>query len=91
MQNAEMMLSTLRSMGFKCWGGENAPYIWMKTPEMSTSWKFFEELLYGANVVCTPGVGFGPSGEGFVRFTAFNSREKTEEAMDRINQWMNRR
>jgi LL-diaminopimelate aminotransferase len=51
------------------------------------SWQFFEALLYGANVVCTPGVGFGPSGEGYVRFTAFGSHEKTEEALNRIEAW----
>ena len=88
MQNAQKMLSTLRSLGFECYGGENAPYIWVRTPQTSSSWKFFEEMLYGAHVVCTPGVGFGPSGEGYVRFTAFDSHEKTEEALERIRQWL---
>ncbi|MBQ9560295.1 MAG: LL-diaminopimelate aminotransferase [Bacteroidaceae bacterium] len=87
MQNARKMLSTLRSLGYKVYGGENAPYIWMKTPDGSSSWKFFEELLYGANVVCTPGAGFGPSGEGYVRFTAFASHEQTDEALLRIVKW----
>lgn len=87
MQNARLMLDTFRRLGFECFGGENAPYIWMKTPEAMGSWQFFEALLYGANVVCTPGVGFGPSGEGYVRFTAFGSRERTEEALDRIEKW----
>ncbi len=87
MENAGLMLKTLRSLGFECYGGENAPYIWMRTPDGSTSWKFFEEMLYGANVVCTPGVGFGPSGEGYVRFTAFGSHEQTEEALNRIANW----
>ena len=89
MQNAAHMLTVLRSLGFECYGGENAPYIWMRTPDGTTSWQFFEELLYGANVVCTPGVGFGPSGEGYVRFTAFGSREKTDEALMRIERWKN--
>ena len=71
MENARKMLDTLRSLGYEVYGGENAPYIWMRTPDgyqegvgmaPTSSWKFFEELLYGANVVCTPGVGFGPSG-----------------------------
>ena len=84
MQNAQKMLATLRGLGFECYGGENAPYIWAKTPETRGSWQFFEELLYGAHVVCTPGVGFGPSGEGYVRFTAFGSHEQTDEALDRI-------
>ena len=87
MANARLMLDTLRSLGYEVYGGENAPYIWMRTPDSTTSWQFFEELLYGANVVCTPGVGFGPSGEGYVRFTAFGSRETTEEALKRIENW----
>ncbi len=90
MQNARHMLTVLRSLGFECYGGENAPYIWMRTPSGTSSWQFFEELLYGAHVVCTPGVGFGPSGEGYVRFTAFGSHEQTEEALRRIENWMNR-
>jgi LL-diaminopimelate aminotransferase len=53
----------------------------------TSSWRFFENLLYGANVVCTPGVGFGPAGEGYVRFTAFGSHEKTAEALNRIEKW----
>lgn len=84
MQNAHKMLSALRSVGYEVYGGENAPYIWMKTPHGSSSWQFFMDLLYGANVVCTPGVGFGPSGEGYVRFTAFGNHEQTEEALQRI-------
>ena len=87
MQNAKKMLTTLRSLGFEVYGGENAPYIWMRVPEGNSSWQFFENLLYGANVVCTPGVGFGPAGEGYVRFTAFGSHEKTDEALDRIKKW----
>ena len=87
MQNAKRMLTVLKASGFECYGGENAPYIWMRTPDGLASWSFFEALLYGASVVCTPGVGFGPSGEGYVRFTAFGSHEKTEEALDRIAKW----
>ena len=98
MKNAHLMLDTLRRLGYEVYGGENAPYIWMKTPSgakrpelhsttRSASWQFFEELLYGANVVCTPGVGFGPSGEGYVRFTAFATHENTQEALQRIEKW----
>lgn len=96
MHNAHTMLGRLRALGFEVYGGENAPYIWMKTPgarekgkheNASPSWRFFEELLYGAHVVCTPGVGFGPAGEGYVRFTAFGSHEDTEAALDRIEKW----
>jgi LL-diaminopimelate aminotransferase len=88
MTNAKKMLTTLRGLGFECYGGENAPYIWAKTPGISGSWKFFEEMLYGAHVVCTPGVGFGPAGEGYVRFTAFGSHEQTDEALHRIETWL---
>jgi LL-diaminopimelate aminotransferase len=97
MHNAAKMLTTLRSLGYECYGGQNAPYIWMRTPDSfqkevgamapTPSWRFFEALLYGANVVCTPGVGFGPSGEGYVRFTAFGSHEQTDEALERIKKW----
>ena len=90
MANARKMLDTMRRLGYEVYGGENAPYIWLKTPDSITSWQFFEELLYGANVVCTPGVGFGPSGEGYVRFTAFGSHETTEEALKRIENWTNK-
>ena len=89
LQNARKMLQTFRSLGFECYGGENAPYIWTRTPNHTGSWQFFEELLYGAHVVCTPGVGFGPSGEGYVRFTAFGSHEQTDEALSRIEKWKN--
>ena len=87
MQNARRMLTTLRSLGYECYGGENAPYIWMRTPNGCSSWQFFEQLLYGANVVCTPGIGFGPAGENYIRFTAFGSHESTAEALERIANW----
>ncbi len=87
MGNAKMMTDTLRRLGFTVYGGENAPYIWMKTPGGRPSWQFFEEMLRGAHVSCTPGVGFGPSGEGYVRLTAFGNRERTEEALHRIENW----
>jgi len=87
MQNARRMLTTLRRLGFEVYGGENAPYIWMRTPDGMGSWQFFEALLYGAHVVCTPGVGFGPSGQGYVRLTAFGHHEQTEEALMRIGKW----
>ena len=72
-------------MGFNVFGGINAPYIWLKLPDNIKSWKFFDKLLIEAGVVGTPGVGFGPSGEGYFRLTAFGSRENTLEAMERIN------
>ena len=84
MENAKIIKQGLEEAGFKVYGGENAPYIWLKTPNNMKSWDFFDELLEKANVVGTPGVGFGPSGEGYFRLTAFNTRENTEEAIKRI-------
>ena len=84
MHNAHLMLTALRNLGYQAYGGENAPYIWTATPGGLSSWQFFELLLHKANIVCTPGAGFGPSGEGYVRFTAFNTRENTNKAIERI-------
>lgn len=91
MGNAHIMYDALTQMGFHVFGGVNAPYLWVKTPHGETSWKFFEALLYGAGVVCTPGVGFGPSGEGYIRLTAFGDRDDCQEAMTRISNWQNGR
>lgn len=91
MDNARMMRNALTRLGLKVYGGENAPYLWVKTPNGTDSWKFFEQMLYGAQVVCTPGIGFGPSGEGFVRFTSFGERDNCNEALYRIGKWMNER
>ena len=88
MENARIMRTELTQLGFQVFGGENAPYLWVKTPGNTPSWKFFEEMLYGASVVCTPGVGFGPSGEGYVRLTSFGEREDCIEAMKRIKEWI---
>ena len=88
MNNARMIREALTKAGLTVYGGENAPYLWVKTPRGLSSWKFFEELLYGTQVVCTPGVGFGPSGEGFVRLTAFGRHEDCEEALSRIQKWL---
>ena len=88
MENAHYMREKLQELGLKVYGGENAPYLWVKTPNDTPSWKFFEEMLYGASVVCTPGVGFGPSGEGYIRLTAFGEHEDCKEAMERIAKWL---
>lgn len=90
MENARIMHEALSQLGFKVYGGTDAPYLWVKTPGNTPSWQFFEELLYGAQIVCTPGVGFGPSGEGFVRLTSFGDRANCIEAMERIRKWMNK-
>lgn len=88
MANTRIMKEALESTGLKVFGGENAPYLWVKTPGEVNSWKFFEQMLYEANVVGTPGVGFGPSGEGYIRLTAFGERADCEEAMKRIRKWL---
>ena len=90
MENARLMREGLLSAGFTLYGGVNAPYIWVKAPEGLDSWSFFEMLLHEVNVVGTPGVGFGPSGEGFLRLTAFGKREDCQEAMNRIKNWAGR-
>lgn len=84
MDNAKIILEGLKEAGYCVSGGVNAPYIWLKTPEKMTSWEFFDYLLENANVVGTPGSGFGPSGEGYFRLTAFGSRENTIAAVERI-------
>ena len=84
MKNAKVIYEGLKSAGYEVYGGINAPYIWLKVPEGMTSWNFFDWLLEKANVVGTPGSGFGPSGEGYFRLTAFGTYENTIEAMERI-------
>ncbi|KUK01584.1 MAG: LL-diaminopimelate aminotransferase, partial [Methanobacteriaceae archaeon 41_258] len=83
MENARIIRESLEDTSLEYYGGVNAPYIWVKTPNMS-SWQFFDKLLEEAQVVVTPGTGFGPSGEGYFRLTAFNTRKNTKEAMKRI-------
>ena len=84
MKNASYILDGLKAAGYTVSGGVNAPYIWMKTPDGMDSWEFFDHLLKTANVVGTPGAGFGPSGEGYFRLTAFGKYEDTVEAIERI-------
>ena len=84
MRNAAFIRQSLADAGYTVYGGVNAPYIWLKTPSGMSSWEFFDYLLEGANVVGTPGSGFGPSGEGFFRLTAFGSYENTKKAVERI-------
>jgi len=85
MKNAHVMRASLTDMGFKVYGGIDAPYLWVKTPGNMTSWEFFDWMLQSAHIVCTPGVGFGDQGEGFVRLTAFGTHENTVKALRRIN------
>ncbi len=84
MNNAGVIREGLTAAGYSVYGGVNAPYIWMRTPKNMTSWEFFDYLLNNANVVGTPGSGFGPNGEGYFRLTAFGTYENTLEAMERI-------
>ena len=84
MNNAKVIYEGLKSAGYNVSGGVNAPYIWLQTPDNMTSWEFFDYLLENANVVGTPGSGFGPSGEGYFRLTAFGSYENTVAAIERI-------
>ena len=84
MENARLIKQGLTALGLTVYGGDNAPYLWVKTPDGKTSWQFFDHLLHQSHVVCTPGSGFGPSGEGFMRLTAFADRTRTLQALERI-------
>ena len=84
MTNATLIRASLGKLGYEVYGGQNAPYIWLKTPDGLGSWEFFDKLLNKANVVGTPGVGFGPAGEGYFRLTAFARPEQTKEALERF-------
>jgi LL-diaminopimelate aminotransferase len=84
MNNARLIREKLGESGYTVYGGVNAPYIWLKTPEGAGSWEFFDTLLNKAHVVTTPGVGFGSAGEGYVRLTAFGRPENVQEALERI-------
>ena len=84
LENARRIRTGLEEAGFVVFGGEHAPYIWMRTPGELSSWDFFDQLLEKAQVVGTPGSGFGPSGEGYFRLSAFNSHENVDEAIERV-------
>ena len=84
MENAALLVNGLQKAGYTAYGGVNSPYIWMKTPGSMTSWEFFDFLLNKAGIVGTPGAGFGPSGEGYFRLTAFGTYENSVKALERI-------
>ena len=88
MSNARMMRKALAATRLQVFGGENAPFLWVKTPYGISSMKFFNTMLYETGVICTPGVGYGPGGEGYVQLTAFSDSSECEEAMHRIRKWM---
>lgn len=83
-QTARILLEGLRALGYEVFGGENAPYIWCRVPQGYDSWSFFDYLLHTCQIICTPGVGFGDAGQGFVRFSAFSNRKEVEEALKRM-------
>ena len=89
LENAKIIREELTKDGLTVYGGVNAPYVWVKTPNDLSSWDFFDKLLYNANVVGTPGSGFGAAGEGYFRLSAFNSRDNVLEAMKHITTKMN--
>lgn len=87
LRNAFLIRTSMRKLGFECTGGDNSPYVWVHVK--TNSWDFFDLLLHKTAVVCTPGVGFGKCGQGYIRMSAFNSHENVKEAMDRINSFFN--
>jgi LL-diaminopimelate aminotransferase len=91
LENARIMRNSLMEQGFTVFGGINAPYVWVKTKNGLNSWEFFDLLLHEANVVGTPGSGFGPSGEGYFRFSAFAERNNVIKAMERLKSVMSRK
>lgn len=88
MENVRLMRRILSQLNLRIYGGEHIPYLWIKIPTETSSWEFFESMLYGAKVICTPGVVFGPGGEGFVRLSAFAKREACEQAAERLRDWL---
>ncbi|HJE39557.1 MAG TPA: LL-diaminopimelate aminotransferase [Candidatus Amulumruptor caecigallinarius] len=87
MRNSRLLLEGVRGAGLQAFGGENSPYVWIKTPDGMDSWQFFDRMLSDLHIAGTPGVGFGPSGEGYFRLTAFNTYENTLKAVQRIKDW----
>ena len=86
LENAKIIRKTMEDLGFWCTGGINSPYIWIDGK--TESWEFFDLLLNRSGIVCTPGSGFGKCGQGFIRFSAFNSKENVMEAMSRIKEML---
>ena len=84
MGNAQILRQAAKDAGLAVWGGVNAPYLWVRTPSGTTSWQMFDRMLADANVVITPGSGFGSAGEGYFRISAFNSRANVEEVARRM-------
>ena len=86
MTNAKIIKEAMESLGLKVFGGENAPYIWVKTPEGLSSWEFFDKLLDECHVISTPGTGFGSKGEGYIRLSAFGQKENIKKAVRSIKE-----
>lgn len=85
LENARLIREKMQEAGFEVFGGENSPYVWAKSPKCGSSWELFHKCLENARISCTPGVGFGRNGEGYIRLTGFNTRENTIEAMKRVS------
>ena len=85
LNNARIILEGLGKIGIKAYGGKNSPYVWLKTPNEMDSWDFFDKLMKEIGIVGTPGSGFGAAGQGYFRLTAFNTEEKTREAIERLS------
>lgn len=88
MKNVMMMRRELSTTGIRLYGGEHVPYLWIRIPHQHSAWEYFRMMLYGAHVVCTPGIAFGPSGEGYVRLSAFASRSDCEKAVMQLKGWL---
>lgn len=88
MENVRLMRRILSQLNMRFFGGEHIPYLWIKTPKGTSSWEFFESMLYYAKVICTPGIVFGPGGEGYVRLSAFAKRQDCENAAKRLKDWL---
>ena len=88
MKNVMLMRRGLSQTRIRLYGGEHIPYLWIKVPQGHTSLEYFRLMLYGANVVCTPGTAFGPGGEGYVRLSAFATREECEKAVEKLREWL---
>ena len=82
------MRRELARSGLRFYGGEHIPYLWIKTPKGCSSWEYFRQMLYGAQVICIPGTAFGPAGEGYIRLSAFTTKDDCEEATEKLCKWL---
>ena len=88
LKNVQHMRRELARSGLRFYGGEHIPYLWIKTPKGCSSWEYFRQMLYGAQVICIPGTAFGPAGEGYIRLSAFTTKDDCEEATEKLCKWL---